>query len=460
MNLPLAAFAVLLALLLALAWRSPKYLYAAWPVALLVIPSGRTMFGAAPFYWYDAVSLAILARLYLGGELKEWPASIPRWHRWFIGIALFFGTLVPIVRYGFSPQMLWILGHASVAWMAFPIGLALYIAPGAQTYRRFLGFGLLFALAVTAVIAVLEFGNEGRAAALNTFFFRDMQGQVAMIEDVGAALSAARVNGPHGDPNTFGGTTAIVCAICLLMFGQQRKWLTWAAVGLAVVVIAGTVSRQVLVAAAVGGLAVIAFGTARARIRVVLAATLLGLVAAASGVAAHWGHRLSKWEGGVQQDINVVGRLIIGPMRTLALINEDPSVLVVGAGLDLQKLVKKAGDQAEQIGMYGRGAASNSFLLPLYYMGIGGFVVTLWLWIWTLRKALSMPPSIRALDVASVVTTMVLIASDNYASVVKVTVAMLFLLAAIVAGRWLTQDAPSPSAATEPARSRFSNLLA
>jgi hypothetical protein len=417
------------------------------------------MFGGAPFYWYDAVSLALLARLHAAGDLRDWPTGLPHWHRWFIGIAVFFGTLVPIIRYGFSPEMLWILGHASVAWMAFPIGLALYIAPNAETYRRYLGHGLVVSLAVTAAIAALEFGNEGRAAAFNSFFFRDMQGQVAMIEDIGAALSAARVNGPHGDPNTFGGTTAIVCAICLLLFGQQKKWLTWAAVGLSVVVIAGTVSRQVLVAAAIGSLAVFALGTARARMRVVIAAALLGFIGVASGVATHWGHRLSKWEGGVQQDINVVGRVIIGPMRTIALINEDPSVLIVGAGLDLQKLQKKASDKADEIGMYGRGAASNSFLLPLYYMGISGFVVTLWFWIWTLRKALAMPSAVRALDVACVVTTMILIASDNYASVVKVTVAMLSLLAAIVAGRWLTENEPSATLAATAARPKFANLL-
>ena len=443
MNLPYWQFAIFALVIAISAWRSPKFLYALWPLALLVLPSGRTMFGGAPFYWYDAVSLAILASLYLSGALRDWPAGIPRWHRRFIGTAALFGTLVPIVRYGFSPEMLWILGHASVAWMAFPIGLALYIAPDAQAYRRFVGYGLLASLAVTAVIAALEFGNEGRAAAFNSFFFRDMQGQVAMIQDFGAALSAARVNGPHGDPNTFGGTTAIVCAICLLLFGQQRKWMTWAAVGLSVVVIAGTVSRQVLVAAAVGGLAVIVLGTGRARVRVVLAAALLGSVAIASGVATHWGHRLSKWEGGVREDINVVGRLVIGPMRTFALINQDPSVLVVGAGLDLQKLAKKAGDKAGDIGMYG-----------------SGFVVTLWLWIWTLRKALAMPRPTRPLDVACVVTTMILIASDNYAALVKVTVAMLFLLAAIVAGRWLTQDEPAPAPAAEAARPKFSNLLA
>jgi hypothetical protein len=417
------------------------------------------MFGGAPFYWYDAAGVTILARLYLYREIVHWPAAIPKWHWWFIGAALLFGTLVPIARYGFSPEMLWILGHASVAWMAFPIGLALYIAPGAETYRRSLGYGLVVSLAVTAVIAALEFGNEGRAAALNVFFFRDMQGQVAMIEDVGAALSAARVNGPHGDPNTFGGTTAIVCAMCLLLFGQQKKWLTWVAVGLSVVVIAGTVSRQVLVAAAVGGLAVMALGSARARMHVIIAAALLGFIGVASGVATHWGHRLSKWEGGVQQDVNVVGRVIIGPMRTIALINEDPSVLVVGAGLDLQKLAKKATNKTEEIGIYGRGFASNSFLLPLYYMGISGFVVTLWFWIWALRKALAMPTSTRALDVACVITTMILIASDNYASVVKVTVAMLFLFAAIVAGRWLQREVPAPVPATAPARPKFANLL-
>ncbi|HZF25167.1 MAG TPA: hypothetical protein VEZ88_02815, partial [Steroidobacteraceae bacterium] len=156
-------------------------------------------------------------------------------------------------------------------------------------------------------------------------------------------------------------------------------------------------------------------------------------------------------------DINIVGRLVIGPQRMFALISQDPSVLLVGAGLDMQKLAKKSADSEERFGLYRYGAASNSFLLPLYYMGIAGFTINLAFWLWTLSKALRLPRDSRALDVACVVTAMALVASDNYASVVKVTVAMLFLLAAVVAGRWSTQDcAPAPAASPQP---RFANVL-
>ncbi|HKE43999.1 MAG TPA: O-antigen ligase family protein [Steroidobacteraceae bacterium] len=459
MNEPLPAFLVFLALLLVLAWRAPKYLFAIWPVTLLVFPSMRTLFGGAPFYWYDAVSLLILARLYLGRELAQWPAGVPRWHWWFIGSALMLGTLVPIVRYGFGPEMLWILAHASMAWMAYAIGVALYVAPQGVTYRQLLTIGVFVALVITAAIAALEFGNESLARAFNTFFFHDMQGQFVMLEDVGATVSSARVNGPHADPNTFGGTSAIVCAVALLLIGQQSRKLAWLALALAGVAVAATVSRQVLVAAVVGGLVVAALGTGRARARVVGAAAVLVVVVVASGVAGHWAQRLSKWQGGVQQDMNIVGRLVIGPQRMFTLISQDPSVLVVGAGLDMQKLAKKSADSQERIGIYRYGFASNSFLLPLYYMGIVGFVINLAFWLWTLRKALQLPRDSRALDVACVVTAMALVASDNYASVVKVTVAVLFLLAAIVAGRWSTQASPAAEPAVASPKPRFANVL-
>ncbi|HZF24764.1 MAG TPA: hypothetical protein VEZ88_00770, partial [Steroidobacteraceae bacterium] len=283
MNQPLPAFLAFFSLLLLLGWRWPKYLFAIWPVTLLVLPSMRTLFGGAPFYWYDAVSLTILARLYLNRELAQWPATVPHWHRWFIGAALVLGTLVPIVRYGFGPEMIWILAHASMAWMAYAIGVALYIAPEGAKYRQLLVVGLLASLSITAIIAALEFGNESLARTFNAFFFRDMQGQVVMLEDVGAALSSARVNGPHADPNTFGGTSAIVCAVALLLIGQRSRQLAWLALGLAAVAVAATVSRQVLVAAVVGGLVVAALGTGRARLRVIGAAGILAVVALTSG---------------------------------------------------------------------------------------------------------------------------------------------------------------------------------
>ena len=260
------------------------------------------------------------------------------------------------------------------------------------------------------------------AAAINDFYFRDMQGHLVLLEEVGARISASRVNGPHGDPNTFGGTTALVCVIALLLLPQRARRLAPVIIGLAGIVVGATVSRQVLVAAVLAFGVAFLLGTARTKVRIVGATATLIVLGLVSGVAASWGERLSRWEGGVGQDMNVVGRIVIGPQRLLSVIAVDPTVLVTGVGLDVQKLVKKAADKQAEVGIYQMGFVSNSFLLPLYYLGITGFVLTFALWIWTLRRALAQPRRAPPLHVGGVVMAMLLIASDNYAFIVEVSV--------------------------------------
>lgn len=454
MNLPLPLFGMLTTLLLLLAWRRPQGLFLLWPVVLLLFPSTRTNLGGAPVYWYDAVSIAILCRLYLSTDLSPWPATVPRWHWWFVASGVIFGTLVPLARYGPSLEMGWIFAHAALAWMAFAIGIALSRAANAASYRAAMLAGLLLALAGSAALALLQFGNEAMAARINQFYFHDMQGHLVLLEDVGARISASRVNGPHGDPNTFGGTTALVCAVVLLLLPDRLRRLAPVIIGLAALVVGATVSRQVLVAAVFAFAAAFLLGSGRMRVRIVGAMSALVVLGLLSGVAASWAERLSRWQGGVGQDVNVVGRIVIGPQRLLAVIGADPTVLVTGVGLDVQKLVKKAADKKSDVGMYQLGFVSNSFLLPLYYLGITGFVLTLLFWFWTLRRALT-AGSARALHTGAVVLAMLLIASDNYAFIVEVSVAMLFLLAALVGGRHPVEMPARPS----PLVPQYANLV-
>ena len=464
MNFSLALLAGFVLLLLVAAWRRPALLFFLWPIVLLVLPTVRTLLAGAPIYWFDVVTLILLGRLYWGRELTNWPAQLPVWHWWFVCVALLFGTLVPLVRYGAGAEMLWIFGHAALAWMAFPVGVALTIAPRARQYRGALTVGLVFSLAMLAVVAVLQFGNETMAHAVNSFFYRDMEGHLLRAEEGGGAvLSASRANGPFGDPNTFGGTTAIACAICLLLGRSVKSRLALAAVVSAAIVVGATVSRQVLVAAAIGMLVALALGSGAVRLRVIGTMVVVLTTALVGGVAERWGARLAKWEGGVTQDENVIGRIVYGPQRLIALISYDPSVLLVGAGLDVQKLVKKSGESSEELALYNTGGVSNGFLLPLYYMGIAGFAVTLAFWISALRRALAQPRAQRALATACVVGAMALIFSDNYASAVEASVAMLSLLGAIVAGRLVPEagvQAPITAPAAAATDRRFPNLLA
>jgi hypothetical protein len=455
MNISAGAFLVFLAMLLVAAWRVPRVLFFVWPIALFVLPTTRTMVGGAPIYWYDAVAMVLLCRLYFAKDLESWPIDVPRWHRWFIGIGLVFGTITPVLRYGASLEMGWIFAHVSLAWLAFPIGIAVSTGPHASQYRTAVAWGLFIALGACAAIAALQFGNPSLAAVINSFYYQDMQGHLVLIEGMGARISASRVNGPHGDPNTFGGTTALVCALCLLLFRDRSK-LTISSIVLAGIVVGATVSRQVLVAAVVGFGVAFVLGSAASRAKVIAAVCALGIVGIVSGVASSWTERLSRWEGGVGEDLNVIGRVVYGPQRLFAVIDADPSVLLTGVGLDVQKLVRKAADKQEDVGIYQMGFVSNSFLLALYYLGITGFILTLSFWIWTLRRALAMPIPQRALETGCVVTAMVLVASDNYAFIVEVSVAALFLLAAVAAVKF--QADTTPAEFVIPVR-RYENLI-
>lgn len=460
MNIPLPLFGLFMLVLLVLALRAPRYLLLIWPITLLVGQTTRTLIGPAPFYWYDATALVILARLYLSGDLNTWPHAVPRWHWWFVAAAFLFGTLVPIGRYGLSKEMFWILAHSSLAWMAFAIGLGLYLSPRGAEYRRQLGFGLLGALTITAGIALLQFGDETMAIAVNRFFNRDLTGSLLLMDDFAGQYNSSRVNGPWGGPNEFGGTTAIAAAIGLLLFAEISKKLCYACLALAAVVVATTVSRQVLVAAAIGAIAGMLVGSGRGRARIIGALALVLLAGVATGAYQNWSERLARWEGGIDKDTNVMGRLVVGPQRLIKLIEVDPSVVVVGVGLDVQKLTRKVQDKEQEVGIYRYGFASNSFLLPLYYLGITGFVLTIAFWGWVLRRAWLLTGDSRALAVGVATTAIFLVAADNYAFMFEVTVTMLFLLGATIAGRWVTDavstSAPAAQASPQP---QYANLI-
>jgi hypothetical protein len=442
MNLPLPIAIALLLVLAVVALRAPRYLYALWPFALLAIPSVRIMVGPAPVYIYDAVTMILLAQLLASRELRRWPRGIPRWHRWFIGVGLVFGTITPAIRYGFAPEMLWILGHVALAWMAFCIGFMLYVSREGEARRTLLAYGISAAIVYGAVVGALQFGDPAMAERINAFHFRDMPDHLVRLEELGGHLSSSRVNGPHGDPNTFGGTTAIAGGICLLLLAGRKTGFVLVILALAAFTIALTVSRQVLVATVVALVVAGALARLAHQFRLAGVIAIVAVAALGSGALANWGERLGRWEGGVGQDLNVVGRVIIGPQRLIDVISREPSVLLTGVGLDVQKLVRRAKDKQEEVGDLAHGSVSNSFLIPLYFLGIAGFTLTAAFWFWVVRRAWGKPRSSRPLDMGVVTLAVLLIASDNYAFIVETTVAALFLLAAIVAGKWWTFRRP------------------
>lgn len=431
MNLSLPLMLVFLACLLVVAhWRRP-YLFFIWAVVLLLLPTTRTVLGGAPIYWFDIAGSVLLATLYANHELRRWPWRVPKWHGWFVGVGLILGTLVPILIYRTAVlEMTWTWVHTSLAWMAFLIGVAPYISRRGAEYQTALGAGILAAILVSAAGAALQFGNAEVSAALNKFYFSDHAAGKQLRELYIKEYYTTRVNGPHGDPNTFGGKAVIMAiASAWLLRRHSAKWVYAGFIGAAVIVLA-TVSRQCLLAAAFGGTVILLLSHSRVRAHALVIGGVCAVVALVAGFSGNWSERLGRFEGGVEQDIGWIARLVLGPERLLHAIAENPRILITGVGLDVQKLVEKGVD----LGGQDFGFVSNGFLLPLFYLGMIGFLLTLAFWMWTARAAAGLPGTLRATGLGSVAALLVLIAADNYSFLNETVVAMLFLVGGIMAG--------------------------
>lgn len=431
MNLPFPLMLAFLTSLLVISWWRPPVLFFIWAVVLLLLPTTRTLIGGAPIYWFDIVAVVLLVTIYSNHSLRRWPWRVPKWHRGFIGVGLILGTFVPVILYRTAVlEMTWTWIHTSIAWMAFVIGIAPFISRKGASYQNALGMGILTAIIIAAVGAALQFGNAEVSAALNKFYFSDHTAGKQLRDIYIKEYFTSRVNGPHGDPNTFGGKAVIMAIACAwLLRNKARPWMYAGFIGAAVIVLA-TVSRQCLMAALLGGMVVLLFSRSRVRAQALAIAGVCVVVASIAGFSTNWSERLGRFEGGVEEDIGWVARLVLGPERLVSAIAENPRTLITGVGLDVNKLVEKGVD----LGGLDFGFVSNGFLLPLFYMGVFGFFLTLGFWIWVARAAAGLPGTLRATALGSVAALMVLIAADNYAFLNETVVAMLFLVGGVLAG--------------------------
>jgi hypothetical protein len=146
--------------------------------------------------------------------------------------------------------------------------------------------------------------------------------------------------------------------------------------------------------------------------------------------------RLNK--GGVGEDYNLQARLIDGPQRVTNLINSDPNVLLYGLGTGARNI--KFGENAQELRKFVQeGMISNSFVIPLVYLGFFGFLCFLAFWLWDLRVALILKKSLSWNAVGIVIGMFVIVASDNYSYNQKSAIAMWSLLSGILSGLYYKQ---------------------
>ena len=429
MDVSIPLFGVYLFVMVLASVVRPHWLMGAWAITVFLFPTTRTLVGPAPIYWFDLATVAVLSVLFYKRRF-QWPPGMPQWHWWLVGYAALFGLVWPAVRYAPSAELVYVWLHTSLAWMAFPIGVLVAFSPYGERYRSSLAGGLLVALVGLAVLAVVQKGDPQGALAVNQIYRGDMGG-LWTESTYGGMRYSARPNGPYGAATSFAGVACIVALEIALLRGLESKIWGWSGVALASVVTLLTLTRHVLVAAAVGVVVVVLTSSARQSLKALVLGSVVTSVFVAVGLGMGWQDRFDRTSGGVLTDLSITARVVEGPLRLAALIAAEPLVVVTGVGLDVQKIASTGVD----VGIADSGFVSNGFVLPLYYLGIGGFVLTVGFWIWVYRTAGWSKSSRSGVLRGLVVAATVLVASDNYSFLDESAVAGLFLFAGCLVGQ-------------------------
>lgn len=428
MDLGVIYFAAFVGLLAAVYLVRPNYLFSLWVILLFVFPTTRTYLGPAPVYWFDVATMIVCAMI-LSRPASIWPAGGIKWHWWFISYAFIFGLLIPSLRYSPTAESIYVWGHTSLAWMAFPIGVNIAYNIHYGSYRQIVIYSLMSVLTCLALLAVFQKGDGASALAVNEFYRGDMDGMWTESA-YGIERYSHRPNGPYGAATTFAGVAMIVGLIVAVLNGSRRTWIIWLAAGLIAAVTLLTLTRHVLVAAVAGLCVAVLSSRAKNKAKLLFVGGVFAAAAALAGVSLGWGERVALTNGGVLSDISIASRLVVGPLRLFQYLVSDPVSLITGVGLDVQKLAASGVD----VGAAASGFVSNGFLLSLYYLGVGGLalMVSFWGWIYlsTKRMAANRGSVVRGL----VVVAVAVVAADNYAFLEESAVAGLFLFAGCVAG--------------------------
>jgi hypothetical protein len=435
MNLPIAVFGLYLALCLGLYVYYRRGLFFVYPITLIILPTLRLNLGF-PLYLFDVSGGLILAAAVQAGGWRAWPRGVLPWHFIFAGFLVFAGIIVPMFRYGFSLQSVWISGHASLSFMQIFTAAALVNVPSLAPSRKFLIWGIVAGLAALGIVLWLQFGSPGMSRAINGFFYRDQATSFNMTE-FGAAITAQRSAGPFFNPNS-AGVVAVLAAYVAWLLGSRK--MTFAAFALAAACVIPTVSRQAMLALALALSVSLIAGDPKRRIVGIALLALVPLVAPLATMIpalAPAFERFGRWQGGALEDNNVSGRLIDGPIRLWNLIVEKPDTAVVGAGWDVIKLM----NQGLDVGIYSTGFVSNSFLLWLYYGGIGGFILILVFFGQMLRASIQSRGLLKAKAVAITVAIMFLYFSDNGGILIEAYIAPISIAAGLIFAFQVRQEA-------------------
>jgi hypothetical protein len=317
--------------------------------------------------------------------------------------------------------------------MPFAFGVIALTSVWGEQYRTSARWTLLGCLGALTGMAVIQYADWPGGEAITNLFYSGL-GNAQTVEVLRVGVETNRAIGPHYAPTGFAGMALLSLIIFWLVTDEHHRWQRWTVAGLAATIILCTVSRHIMVAAMAGFGVIIAFSEASRKAKLILIAGLAAIVitTTATGLVKHsWQERLAKLEQGILEDDNIAARVLWGPERLAECIAGNPSVLLTGAGLDPEKLASKANRDLN----FESGLVSNGFLLALYYLGIGGFVLFGLFWVWAFSAAKRLLPPARSVVCGFVVMAIVIVAADNYSFIYEPAMGLLFLIVGLIAGQ-------------------------
>jgi hypothetical protein len=350
-----------------------------------------------------------------------------------IGTAFGLSVVAGFFRDGFSASAVYNWGHSTLAWMAFVVGVMATSFPESASLRRNLRLGLVISGCLLVPVALIQYLDLPLASNLMELLYGGV-GAEESVNRLRVGLLSNRAPGPHFAPTTFGGISLLALAVFWLVSDKTHSGQRAVMVGCSTIIILCTVSRHVFLAGFLGLVFVFVLGQIRTRLRIVVGLVVVTVamifLGSGLGLMESWENRAFRFKDGVLLDENIAGRVLDGPLRLLRYIEKHPMTLVTGAGLEIEK----TSGRNNAVDLERTGFVSNSFLLPLYYLGIPGMLIYLSFWIWAGWTAVKLPSHQRAIPCGIVVAALIIIVSDNYAFIYEPTVAMLFIIPGLIAG--------------------------
>jgi hypothetical protein len=449
---------LLLPYLAVLGWivlRAPAWSAGLWLALWVCGHTIRNRFGTLSIYWSDLASIAMVLQVLahrrppmrgrgllplIADGRGAAGACATGWALWIsFAIAMVPGLLAAALRYGEIIGPLYLAGRMCLG--ALSLALIGRLASDASALR-WLSWSALGCCALMATCALYQAASPDNARAVEDFFFGSFIDPSTSIRVRNidqweeSDLRIYRVGAMYGASTCFAGASLLTGTLCWLLNEMRGKRLAgMSGLGMASIASLLTISRHSALALVALLLTAFVCGIRASRALVVGGLAFAVLVYAVLP-SEGWQRRLAK--GGVAEDDNLASRLVDRPREFASRVADDPAVLIAGTGIGIDYFLKGSEFEAANFGF-----VSNTFVLFVFFQGLAALVVVACIFGWGLRRAAMLDRHRRALFVAIIACTGVVMASDNYGyfhcSVIFLWAAPFGLLAGI-----RTESAPLP----------------